>query len=105
MGDRRDKSNAVARYLTTNTGVPGWRFNGTGMLDAPAPFYCTLTTSGILEKWTENIRELPHTGIPLTIRYDRHLDHVGEAWVTMRLSDLAPILGAYWNHHHNGRGK
>ncbi len=98
MGQRRDKSLAVARYIVSASGIPGIRWDGTGQLEAPWPYSINLTTSKKLENWHNLLRREPETGkINISIRYDHGLPDVAHAWAALPLRDLATLMQSHYD--------
>lgn len=95
MGVRRDKGNALARYLTGTTGIPFIRWEGT-TLEAPSPYLIDVTTSRSLENWHNLIRNMGETKPHMAIRYDNTLPDVSQAWVAMKLNGFTPLLTAHY---------
>lgn len=91
---RRDKGRAVARYLTASTGIPLLTFDGaTNRIDGPPPYRFRLVTDAANWRVFQAVRE---TNDPV-IRYDKFVEDVSSAYVVMKLSTFATLLGTHYN--------
>lgn len=95
MGVRRDKGNALARYIVGSTGIPFIRWEGVS-LHAPSPYLFDVTTSRSLDNWHRIIREIDDDKPRMVIRYDNTLPDVSHAWVGMKLNGFLPLLTAHY---------
>ena len=99
MSNRRSKGIALARHLTSGSGIPGFEWNpASGLITAPTqPYLFSLETSVGLDRYSARVRELPNDGIPAVIRMNKSIANYGDAWVTMRLRDFVPLLTAHYD--------
>jgi hypothetical protein len=94
---RKDKGNAVSRFLTASTGIPLLRYNYLhNNVEAPKPYTINLTTSGEWWRFGEHIRDIrDEPGIPFVVRYDKHIDGVDNAIVGCTLHTFTQLLEQY----------
>ncbi len=96
---RGDKTRAIVRYLISRTGIPLISWDGTSSrITAPPPYGFDVVTDAAGWRFFQYIRELPEGQINAVIRYDKYIDHIGDAVVGMRLSSFVTLLEA---HHKN----
>lgn len=72
---------------------------------APDPYSVTVYTGRFGERHRDSLRSLPTVGVPMHIHYSDWMDSVGDAIVSMRLRDFAPLLGAHYEAHVAGRSE
>lgn len=88
------KGKAVARYLSANSGIPTLFYDiSSDTIDGPPPFRFKVITDRNTTRFFRAIRE---EDIPI-IRYDRYIESIDEAYVGIKLSAFATILGAYYD--------
>lgn len=90
MGTRKDRGEAVARYLTRSTGIPfiEWRSN---KLDAPAPYYFPFTNGRTKDPWMLSLPSNPER-FTAAIKMDSNTDGAANAMALLRLSQFAELL-------------
>lgn len=106
MAPRSRKVATVARLLGAASGVPFVREDH-GRIEMPEPYSAVVFTGrGTGEKYNASLRSMPHRGVPMHIHYSAETtDSVGDAVVSMRLSDFAPLLGAHYEANVAGRSE
>lgn len=94
---RTTKVAAVARLLGAASGVPFVRADGFRIV-MPDPYSAVIFTGrGFGHRHGESLQSMPHRGVPMHIHYSADVcDSVGDAYVTMRLNDFAPLLQAHY---------
>lgn len=104
MSNRNSKGIAIARRLTASTGIPGFTWSpSTGRITAPLhPYVFVVETAVGLERLGEKVRALPD-GPAAVIRMNDHIPTYGDAWVTMRLLEFAPLLTAHYDMGHRAQ--
>jgi hypothetical protein len=100
---RTAKVASVANYLRTRTGMPFVRHGVGGKIEAPYPYDFTVFTQATLDHHAAAVRDLPTKGIPMLIRYDKRIESIDDAWVTMRLAAVIPLLIAHYASINEGR--
>lgn len=106
MSSRTDKGRSVANYLRTRTGIPSVRWVPSDGITVERPYSFALVSDRSLWRFSEAMRALPTTGLPMVVRYDAHIESVDDAWVAMRLAAAAPLLTLHYEQitqHTEGR--
>lgn len=100
------KSNTVSRYLVSRTGIIGITYDTSiRNLSAPHPYHISVTTNVKDDALAGRVKVLPRDRISCVIRYDKWIDDISDAIVSMRLSDYVKLLGAHSEMINKGRGE
>ena len=99
MGDRRDRGQAAARYITAETGIPGLHYETvSNLIHAPAPYHLQLVTGKAHISLPRAMEALPRVGVPIVIRHNSYVsDSLRDAWMVMRASDFLPLLTMHYD--------
>jgi len=90
---RKDKVNAVKRYLTAQSGIPLISWDGvSNRLDAPPPYAFCISTDLAGSRFFQNVNALSTEMIDVLIRYDAYIDNVDKAVVAMPLRTFTKLL-------------
>ena len=83
---RADKTRAVTRFLTAYSGIPLISWDNTSLhLDSPQPYRFVVSTDATAWRFFAHVKDLPESGIPAVVRYDKYIDNINDAVVGMKL--------------------
>lgn len=93
---RGEKVRAIARYLTSRTGItPIHDVPHSNTLETPPAYAVMVTTDGSLQRFWATGYALERDLISFAVRFDNRLQQVDDSLVLMRLDNFVKLLAAY----------
>lgn len=94
---RKDKVNAIKRYLVAYTGLPLISWDGkSNDLDAVYPYEFSVSTDRSNNRFIQIARGLPEKKISAVIRYDKEIDNINKALVIVTLETYVQLVASHY---------